>query len=210
MLDDLVPADEPTVELPPKVPEEKRPRVWTVFAAFATSLVGAIAFQAALVVIFLAWWTAQGAAPKEVIDELPKRLGGLGMFILLASCGQVAMLLTILAAARMSPNPWRERLGLLPPRSSWRVNLQAMAGSLVPLTLGFAIASPLSELLPADPTVLTLFESMTPVDWMAFILFIATVPAVIEEIMFRGYMQRRLLERWRPLAAIGVTSGLLR
>jgi len=38
------------------------------------------------------------------------------------------------------------------------------------------------------------------------LLFISLAPGFSEELLFRGYMQRRLLERWNASAAILVTS----
>ena len=38
------------------------------------------------------------------------------------------------------------------------------------------------------------------------IAFISIVPAFVEETLFRGYVQRRLLERWHPATAIVTTS----
>jgi len=35
---------------------------------------------------------------------------------------------------------------------------------------------------------------------------VAVVPGLIEELMFRGYVQTRLAERWHPLLAITVTA----
>jgi membrane protease YdiL (CAAX protease family) len=38
------------------------------------------------------------------------------------------------------------------------------------------------------------------------VLFIAIVPGIVEEVFYRGYIQRRLLQRWKPAWAIGVTA----
>jgi membrane protease YdiL (CAAX protease family) len=43
---------------------------------------------------------------------------------------------------------------------------------------------------------------------LLLILFIVAVPAVTEEIAFRGYIQRRLLKCWPPWAAILLSSAL--
>ena len=40
------------------------------------------------------------------------------------------------------------------------------------------------------------------------VLLISLLPAVFEELLFRGYLQRRLLERWSPVVAIGISSIL--
>jgi membrane protease YdiL (CAAX protease family) len=49
---------------------------------------------------------------------------------------------------------------------------------------------------------------MTPLMAIPFILFIAIAPGFNEEMLFRGYMQRRLLARWNPWVAILVASLL--
>lgn len=205
---DAAPVEPANSELPPIACEEIKPRIWTVFLAFAAALGGAIVFQSIAFAMLGSWLAVRGVPLKDVAEQLPKSLGTVQMFLLMASCGQLAMVTTFLTAANLSPHPWRERLGLLPARSSAIVNVQAAVGSLVPLFIGFAFAAALGSILPVDPTVQTLFEGMSPIGWAVFILFIATVPAVVEEILFRGFMQRRLLERWRPLGAIGVTSLL--
>jgi membrane protease YdiL (CAAX protease family) len=43
---------------------------------------------------------------------------------------------------------------------------------------------------------------------LPFILFIALAPGFCEELLFRGYMQRRLVERWGPVAGILIASVL--
>ena len=39
-----------------------------------------------------------------------------------------------------------------------------------------------------------------------FILLIGLLPGIAEEILFRGYVQRRFVDRWGPAAGIAVTS----
>ena len=53
-----------------------------------------------------------------------------------------------------------------------------------------------------------LFKRMTWTSGTVFVLFIALVPAFVEELFFRGYLQRRLLARWSPAAAIPVVAIL--
>jgi membrane protease YdiL (CAAX protease family) len=53
-----------------------------------------------------------------------------------------------------------------------------------------------------------MYERMTPVVAVPFVLFIAAFPGFNEELLFRGYIQRRLLARWSPWLAISVTSAL--
>src|SRR5262249_52441113 len=43
---------------------------------------------------------------------------------------------------------------------------------------------------------------------LALVLFFSVVPPFMEELLFRGFLQRRLLQRWHPAVAILVTSAL--
>jgi membrane protease YdiL (CAAX protease family) len=56
--------------------------------------------------------------------------------------------------------------------------------------------------------VAALYRQMTWEAAVPFLLFIAVVPAFMEELLFRGYIQGRLLQRWPAWVAILVTSVL--
>jgi membrane protease YdiL (CAAX protease family) len=81
-----------------------------------------------------------------------------------------------------------------------------MLGSLVPLAIGFGLAYAFGSFLLGDPSLQSLYDNMTPGMAVPFVLFIALVPGIVEELFYRGYIQRRLLQRWKPAWAIGVTA----
>jgi membrane protease YdiL (CAAX protease family) len=56
--------------------------------------------------------------------------------------------------------------------------------------------------------LVALYDRMTLTMAVPFILFIAVAPGFCEELLFRGYMQRRLLERWPAWLALLVVSVL--
>jgi membrane protease YdiL (CAAX protease family) len=186
--------------------DRRTPRVWTVFVAMVAALLAAIMLQIVVVIGLIAWAAAKGQPIEEVTKQLPQQIGTPGMFILLAACGQLAFALAAIVPAMLSSTPIRQRLGLLPAQPSWTVYPLTMFGSLMPLAVGLGLALALAQLVPGDPSVARLFENMTPAMAVPFVLFIALAPGVCEELLFRGYVQRRLLARWRPLVAIGVTS----
>jgi len=66
----------------------------------------------------------------------------------------------------------------------------------------------LAQVIKPDPSVPHLYEQMTWEWAVPFVLFIALVPGFVEETLFRGYIQRRLLKRWSPAVAILVTTVL--
>ncbi len=41
---------------------------------------------------------------------------------------------------------------------------------------------------------------------LGLIVIVAVVPGMVEELLFRGYLQSRLLRRWPPLLAVGVST----
>jgi len=207
-LSELVDAtEEPTVSIQPVV-LPKKPRVWTVFVALLAAIVAAGIFQAVAVVALVSIEIAQGATAKAATEELPAKLTTPAMFMLLAACGQLAFALAVAVPAWLSPTPVRERLGVLPAGPSWTVYPLAALATWFVLAIGIALAYALALILPADLSVQKLFDNMTLVDAVPFVLFIALVPGVVEELLFRGYIQRRLIQRWSPVTAIGVTSVL--
>lgn len=185
-----------------------RPRVWTVFVAFLAALVGAICVQVIAVIIIVAWQVAKGNDVQQVTKDLPALLTTPAAFILLGIASQLMIALAALTPARLSPEPMRVRLGWLRPGLPiWGYSALALS-SLLPMTIGVAMAILLAEVLPPDPSVRLLYEKMTPTAAIPFVLFIALGPGFMEELLFRGYMQRRLLRRWSPAVAITVVSLL--
>jgi membrane protease YdiL (CAAX protease family) len=81
-----------------------------------------------------------------------------------------------------------------------------LIGSIVPLAIGMGVAHLITFVFPPGPSFEELYENMT-LGWaVPFVLFIALAPGIAEEVLFRGYMQRRFLARWKPWTAIVVTS----
>jgi membrane protease YdiL (CAAX protease family) len=135
-------------------------------------------------------------------------LSGPAAFIALALISQIMMGLAAVIPAGLSTEPARRRLGLVAPMlPGWGYAIIAVGG-LAPLALGIALAIALAQVIKPDPSVQHLYEQMTWSWAMPFVLFIALVPGFVEETFFRGYMQRRLLQRWSPATAVLVTSVL--
>ncbi len=53
-----------------------------------------------------------------------------------------------------------------------------------------------------------MFTKPTGVFAVVVVMSLSVVPGFVEESLFRGYIQRRLLKRWPPIVAIGFTSVL--
>jgi uncharacterized protein len=201
------------VELPALRPAVRKPRVWTVFVVIVVAwLLGTVGQVMALMLWGVGqgiWLGAHGVPPAEVEQLVQQNTTALLTNPLIAVAFlfipfQLGMGLTALLAARSSLESLRARLGWVRPTLPVRGLPILAVGSLVPLALAVALAAlviPFAALLPSN--------SLTP--WtgaLALVLFFSLVPPFVEELLFRGYVQRRLLQRWPPAVAILVTAAV--
>lgn len=196
-------------------PAAGRPRVWTVFAAWALA---AIVGQVAVLVVIVAAGIAiaivvlaQGAGAAEIRPRAQAIFGQpLPALLMTLVPFQLGMGLIVLLAARQSPVSFRERVGLVPQKGRKLGPLRL--ASLACLTLSAALATAIGfSLLAGEPAAGVLNEGVDDTSWWSLVLIsiiLSLLPAILEEIVFRGYIQRRLLQRWSPGAAIGVSTLL--
>jgi membrane protease YdiL (CAAX protease family) len=183
-----------------------KPRLWTVFTAYAVAFAGSLAVQVALGVLLAIIYVANKLNAQQMVQDLPALLSNPTVFMAVGGMSQWTILMSGLIPGLLSAEPWRVRLGMV--RSTmplWGYPF-LMVGSWVSGILGIW----LSTLLPVDPddSVKKLYENITWGSALPFLLFISLVPGYVEEMFFRGYMQRRLLQRWPAWAAILLTSFL--
>jgi membrane protease YdiL (CAAX protease family) len=191
----------------PTLPARK-PRVWTVFATFIAAFVAVIGAQVVGAVALVVWYFAQGGTPQQLQAEILDLVTAPGPFIGMNLLSQLAMGGTAVAAAFLSPQPLRERLGLVAPSLGAGSTSVLILGAIVPTLIGLSLAYALAEVIEPDENVQRLYAQMTAEWAIPFIVFIALGPGICEELLFRGYMQRRLLERWGTVAAITLVSLL--
>jgi uncharacterized protein len=183
----------------------RTPRVWTVFVGAVVALVGAVAAQIVVGVVLAVWVTARGG---DVVRELPALLTTPVAVVLLGLLGQLVFGAVAALAAWRSPEPTTARLGLRRPAlSGWAYPI-LLAASLLPLVVGVGLSRGLASVVPPNPAGQQMYEQLTWAQGLLFLAFVTLVPPVAEELLFRGYVQRRLLRRWSPWVGITVTSLL--
>jgi membrane protease YdiL (CAAX protease family) len=195
-------------------PFVRKPRVWTPFVALLVALIGApvlssIAYEAAYGLVH-ARGVAQGLNADQTYEQYVGLMDGtfLGFVIgLLAT--QLPMALVVLFAAAQSREPLKQRLGLerpAMPRLGWiAAPFAALGDLLLTAVLAGIVVSMIGVVTPPGaPPVM----NPTLAVGVAVAVLTALVPAFCEELLFRGYMQRRLLQRWSPAVAITVQGGL--
>lgn len=206
--------DEPTQ--PAATAPVAKPRVWTVFATWLLgSLVGALsilfafAFAGMSIGVVMGAQGSDSAAIQTRVQELLQQ-PVLALLLSLVPF-QFGMLSVTLFAAWRSKEPLKERLGLVAPANNEFSGLR-LAG-LASFTASTALATIIATSLligapPADTPVAGVINQSS---WWALTLvslLVSILPALVEEIIFRGYIQRRLLQRWSPTTAIAVTAVL--
>lgn len=209
MAEELFEADDDgeTGDVPePAGSAEEVPRVWSVFTVVVLAFGAAIAVQIVAVLALLGRHVVGGMDMRQAGEALLAELTSPGVFIPLGLVSQLVLGLGAVVPAVLSAEPTARRLGLVRPKLPvWGYPIIAV-GALLPLAVGVALVHLIALVIPPDPSVAKLYEQMTAGWAVPFLLFISLAPGLMEELLFRGYLQRRLLERWRPGTAILVTA----
>jgi membrane protease YdiL (CAAX protease family) len=205
-VDPSITDDQPAVRLPPATAQ--RPRVWTVFVAVLIGIVLALIFQITFAVVVAIVEVSFGVEPARLTEAIASRLASPYIFIALLISGPLAFGLAGFVPALLSREPFRERVGWTKAYPAWTVYPLAMLGSLFPLGIGITLAEALARVIPPDETAEAFFEAVTIDAAIVFVVLVGVVPGICEELLFRGYMQQRLVRRWGNAIGITITSIL--
>ncbi|MDP6763669.1 MAG: type II CAAX endopeptidase family protein [Planctomycetota bacterium] len=199
----------PSAPPPPPAPEHRAPSpprlvftLLTLLAAIPCLLVVSVVGLFAGILLVTGGLPSGGEDSLELVGSLLDHPLGIAFLVL---PGQVTLVGLAVIPAALSPSAFRRRLGLVRPKVSTRSVL---------LLLG---ATPAVQLLATLPIHLLGLEADEQLEFigrliseprgLAAILMFGTVvfgAGFAEELLFRGYVQRRLLERWSAPAAIAV------
>jgi membrane protease YdiL (CAAX protease family) len=201
--------EEAVPELPPPLPPAPRPpRVWTVFVVYLLAVFVALFLQVIAVFVLALWLLATGTDASQLQTELVAQLTQPVPFLLTTLPVQLSIALAAIVPACLSPESFRRRLRLVKPAlPAWGYLVVAL-GSAGPFAVGLALAYALTQVTPADKNVEMIYANMTWEAALPFLLFISLAPGFSEELLFRGYMQTRLEQRWPVWLAILVASAL--
>ena len=191
------------------VPRAK-PRVWTLFVASLLVFVMVVVLQAVAAIVILIIQVARGQSVKEAAETLPSLLMTPPMFVMNIALAGLAMtagaLLFGWISAKYANCSVRERLGMRWPPISTFTLVTILLGSIPVLLVSIGAVYLVNLVLPGDESLLVIYKNMTTFWAVVFIITIGVLPGIGEELFFRGYFQRRMLQRCRPWVAIGVTS----
>ncbi|HWO23122.1 MAG TPA: CPBP family intramembrane glutamic endopeptidase [Kofleriaceae bacterium] len=117
-----------------------------------------------------------------------------------AQLGMLALTLLVLRAARLPPRA----LGIAPAQARYLAAAVLIGASIWYLNL--ALIDLLFDVAPEEVEALQRIVERPPLG--AVLLAIALVPAVCEEVLFRGALLRALAARIAPAAALGIAAAM--
>ncbi len=132
----------------------------------------------------------------------------LGLFVLTLP-GQLVFLSVACFSAWLSPVPFRERLKLrrgdLPV---WTWGIFALATPAIGTIVSLLMSLVFTEIGSNLEMLENVFREHKGPFLAVVLLLVAVIPGVSEELLFRGYVQSRLLQRLSPIEAITISSLL--
>jgi uncharacterized protein len=194
------------IEQPLAAARVSPPRVWSalvvgIFALPASWVLGGVVLGVAAMVFY---GPGMMQSPDWLTEFTQTRLGLLVVIL----PGQLVFLAASVAAAALSPETFRRRLALergCLPFWTWAVFVLATP------VVGIASSLLLSQLVDEPSEQLRLMTEMMRAHanggfLIVLLLLVGVLPGFVEELLFRGYMQSRLLRRWPPVVAITAST----
>lgn len=184
----------------------RRERVWPVFVAMLVAPVAAavsVGISIGVAMLFGAGLRA-GMDTHEMMARLGESFAGVLLVIL---PGQALFLGVAVAGVGSSAVPWRERLALRAPRTSAANSALLLAGTLGVTGLAVFLIPLLGEPSESMRDLGRLFGGTHGAQAVAVTLLASLVPALCEELLFRGYAQTRLVQRFGAWRGIAIASA---
>ena len=184
-----------------------RPRVWTAFVAWAVALTASVGLYLSAGTIAV---IVQEAGPRffglAPTDPKAFSITSTPAFVLfITTCTSAEYLGLALVLAALSPRPWRERLRLQPSQAGLGAYLVAATAYLALCECADVVgyACDWKESVFARTVV-----DAGPAAMAWGVVVVGAISSLGMELLYRGYVQTRLVERWGRWPGILVTSVL--
>jgi uncharacterized protein len=189
--------------------ETRGPRWWTSLAVAGLSLkafllVSFVSVIGGIIAVNGFPPTSQEQAAEALEKVLATRWG-----LVLIVIPQLFMVAVPIVAAYLSPVPTRQRLGLV--RGHWPIWAWFAAAAATPL-VGMISGSLLGLFVEESDSLKQMSGVFREHGQNGFLIplamLIGLTPAICEELLFRGYIQTRLIKAFTPMAGILISSIL--
>lgn len=185
-------------------------RTWTTILVPAVSLLAFLFFSGLMLLVAMA--VIHGHVDRELLSN-PKSYRAvsesrIGLFLVVV-IPQLAMLVPAIMAARLSPVPTLQRLGLV--RGQWPIWAWIAAAAATPL-VGLVSSIAIGAFMEESENLKMMSDIFREHGESGFLipltLMISVTPAICEELLFRGYVQTRLTRASGPTWGILIASFL--
>lgn len=206
--------------LPPVAPRpvwaeivlRRRPRIWTAIVVGVGSIFASILVAASVLSYFMmiegdpAIFNDSTKLNRWLEQFSLTRTGLLAMIL----PGQLVFLCAAFLAAGLSRHPTVERLGLVRGRIPWWTwPIFVCATPVIGFTTSLLLSLVFQDNMGGQMEMMNnMFGNHGGWFFLVVILLVSCLPGFVEETLFRGYVQKRLLEAWPPVAAIGLSTAL--
>ncbi len=174
--------------------------VLTFVSAAIVALVAAIGVS----IIAVALAASRGVTGQDELIAATSTLWAIMATILVS---QIGMLTVVVFAWWCTGSPFRERIGITAPRVSVRDAVTLILAGGVPFALAIGVAMCLPSMGGAD-AVVAVWTDSSAIESIVWVVVIGLFPGVVEEMLFRGMIQRSFRRRYSPVVAILLTSFL--
>jgi membrane protease YdiL (CAAX protease family) len=186
--------------------DPRLPRVWPAYCDFVILLGTVLVAQVALCIVLAIYLTATGVPVGSLADRMmalvqrpPVFAAGLAVTICIELCAAIV-------PALCSPTAWHERLALRKVRISWVVLMLAAIGSTA---YGISFDAFSNLLALRSSSLEQLSETLSGAEGLpaiAIVFCICVAGPIAEELVFRGYIQTRLVARHGAMLGIFLTA----
>jgi hypothetical protein len=208
-------SEEPT---PPALPAPvipKPPQLWTAIVVPLAAMAAAILVSSLIIGVGVGVQTVMNSStdgdfdPETIQFDLFTFVESLPLALMLIVPPQLVMAAAALGAAALSLEPLPRRLGWTRSRLPWwslplLIAGTGFSGMLGGLALEYLVGDEGDSL----KLMMHMFLAQEGVNFWILAATVALLPGLIEETLFRGYVQRRLLQRWKPVHAIALSTLL--
>lgn len=199
------PPVEPIVPAAP--PEPPPPTVWQSFVTLALSLVFVLG-SGVVIAIGLMLNNARQGIKVSPLDLMTSP----GVIVASAFVTQVALFISVrffpVLLKDVGPDGWLARVRWEASRLHLGRVVLAWLGTLATGSLATYILEPLRQASDILTRFAEVARNASPVLFAMLLLVGAIAPGIAEELMFRGLLQTRFIQRWGPVAGIATTALL--
>src|SRR6056297_908275 len=187
-------------------------RIWPIFVLSLLAFIAVIFTQVVTAITVLVATKDAETGFAEAAEALPQTMMNAPYFVTSLAISGLPLTVIAIVAGYFSAKRHKQsialRLGLHRPSLPWSSWTLLLLGSVFVFHIAVGLVWLVEQVIPGDDSLLRLYENISTPWAFVLIAVVGIVPGISEELFFRGFVQRRLLHRYSPVTAIGITTIL--